>query len=677
MKILVLGKINNYLILLNNENLNNCLSLNATDGYIFVHKKAFENLNNSIIERTYLKNHINISLTYNKYKVIEDDTYILLKGVTRFETIFGSKYNSNKLFAENIVSKFREKSKNKLIESLFHNDRTLDDCLKAVCNYVFCEHISFWVFNKETDVFTKEYSSFITEKDYIYKNEERSLNDCLNDNYSGESRPLKDDQLNNAVLKSEGIIWISRLKVKLTSENIIGIITFYSKREKHNIKEKTRKLIHGYITDKYLSYEQSFSSKLEDTRTFIIENYNAGNLSSLLFNIVCEIRSVFGYEACSIFLLEGKLLTLAATSDLLHNGEPSEYHGYDIDKEALTTIAFNGKSETVITSYNVNKDPRNSKQYNEKTKNTSTNWMGIALTCKGRPIGVIRVKNKLNTSGNVIPLQPTDTIFFKMLSLQLSSIIEIEDTHLEITKRAIEAEDMMSSIKDFNDVMLHEVRSPIGNFTLAYKRIQIELDRLKVDIDKFQTVIRRVKDIQIFGSRLKFITDLYYIDRLFQKREQVRLSVLEDIVIPVTNISKDFFKRNYNIDLEYDYPSLSGKHVLGDQILMSIVFNALVDNAGKYTPKGERRPIFIWGEETNNKEYLIHIDNYGFEIFESEIQKLFDRNERGEVAKKIQREGTGIGLFLAKKIMLNNDGDVVNSKLSNPVRFTIKCKVVT
>ena len=176
------------------------------------------------------------------------------------------------------------------------------------------------------------------------------------------------------------------------------------------------------------------------------------------------------------------------------------------------------------------------------------------------------------------------------------------------------------------------------------------------------------------ASRLKFISDTYLFELMISKNEPRDLSALQDIVFPVVNITRDYFRRQYDLDLKVEVESLKGLRVFGDQTMVTLVLNALIDNAGKYTI-GERRPVIISGNSNVEKgELHIVVANYGLPIDEDEVNHIFEKRKRGRRPIELKISGTGVGLHLGRAIMERQGGNLRLIERCEPVKFAMVFK---
>ncbi len=95
--------------------------------------------------------------------------------------------------------------------------------------------------------------------------------------------------------------------------------------------------------------------------------------------------------------------------------------------------------------------------------------------------------------------------------------------------------------------------------------------------------------------------------------------------------------------------------VLGDRLLLQLLVNNLIDNAIKYSPKESLVTVELI--EAKNK-ILLHVKDEGKGIQEAEKKKIFNKFYRvGNAATKAAK-GTGLGLYLSKKIARQHNANI-------------------
>jgi two-component system sensor histidine kinase CiaH len=109
--------------------------------------------------------------------------------------------------------------------------------------------------------------------------------------------------------------------------------------------------------------------------------------------------------------------------------------------------------------------------------------------------------------------------------------------------------------------------------------------------------------------------------------------------------------------------------VNGDRLLLQMLTNNLIENAIKYTPK--ESPVTINLLDENNK-IILQVKDEGRGIADEEKGKIFGKYYRiGNAATKAAK-GTGLGLYLSKKIAGQHNAVIsVTDNLPSGAIFTV------
>jgi two-component system OmpR family sensor kinase len=108
--------------------------------------------------------------------------------------------------------------------------------------------------------------------------------------------------------------------------------------------------------------------------------------------------------------------------------------------------------------------------------------------------------------------------------------------------------------------------------------------------------------------------------------------------------------------------------MVGDSKLLPQVFGNLLSNAVKYSPSGGSIDV---SAEVVSEEVVVSVVDHGIGIPESDLDRLFERYQRGSNVSGIV--GTGVGLYLAKMIVDMHGGRIeVQSKEDEGSRFTVR-----
>jgi PAS domain S-box-containing protein len=111
--------------------------------------------------------------------------------------------------------------------------------------------------------------------------------------------------------------------------------------------------------------------------------------------------------------------------------------------------------------------------------------------------------------------------------------------------------------------------------------------------------------------------------------------------------------------------------VRGDQVLLVQVFNNLISNALKFTPKGGLISIDL--AEEKDDEWVIAVKDTGRGIPKEDLNKLFKVEEKYTRPGIDGEQGTGLGLSLVYEIVKQHNGSIsVDSEIDQGTTFTIR-----
>lgn len=168
-------------------------------------------------------------------------------------------------------------------------------------------------------------------------------------------------------------------------------------------------------------------------------------------------------------------------------------------------------------------------------------------------------------------------------------------------------------------------------------------------------------------SRLDFLTNNILIasqldgDRYKSSKEELDLS---DLFTDCIN----GFKSRYP-ERVLDEQVESGADVKGDALLLQMLINNLLENANKYSPKEARIKTLL---QKTDSTIILNIIDEGPGIADHEKKKIFNKFYRigNESTRKTQ--GTGLGLYLCRKIARDHNADImVTNNSPRGSNFTI------
>jgi signal transduction histidine kinase len=110
-----------------------------------------------------------------------------------------------------------------------------------------------------------------------------------------------------------------------------------------------------------------------------------------------------------------------------------------------------------------------------------------------------------------------------------------------------------------------------------------------------------------------------------------------------------------DLELTYEKPDNFPELLLDETKIRQVIMN-FIDNAIYYTPSGGHIRVEL--KDTGSTiEYTVTDDGLG--VPKSEQHHLFTKFYRANNAKKARPDGTGLGLFMAKKVIVAQGGSLI------------------
>src|SRR3989339_405231 len=274
-------------------------------------------------------------------------------------------------------------------------------------------------------------------------------------------------------------------------------------------------------------------------------------------------------------------------------------------------------------------------------------------------------------------------ILSRKLSGEVFSIKDIQLLEVVSPQMAsgIQKAKLYQEAKEFNIKLQREVERATHNLRAANEKLT-KLDEAKSEFMSIASHQLRTPLAGIIGYLDMLRTgDFGELDK--EKKPVIhdllgasrRLSRLVNIFLNVTRIEAGRFVMNFkkvkmneiieamykelkptadkkNVKLTYEKVDLPEVEVDEDKI-KDVVLN-LVDNAIKYTPEGS---VAI-STTANQRTVRVKVEDTGVGIDKDEAGKLFNKFVRGSDIARVSPNGSGLGLFIAKKVVEGHGGRV-------------------
>lgn len=243
-----------------------------------------------------------------------------------------------------------------------------------------------------------------------------------------------------------------------------------------------------------------------------------------------------------------------------------------------------------------------------------------------------------------------------------SDITEIAELAASFNKMAEELEKVEDTRSSFISDVSHELRTPmttISGFVNGVLDGTIPQERqneyLKIVYDETNRLSRLVNT---FLDITRMQSDKVVLKKTsFDINEAIRISII--------GLEQRLEDKNIRISLNFDSDSC---YVFADSDSIKRVLTNLLDNAVKFTNDGGVISVTV---KPKQNDICVSVRNSGCGIPKEQQKMIFERLYKVDKSRSVNREGTGIGLFLVKSIICAHGKDItVDSVEGQYAEFT-------
>ena len=280
-------------------------------------------------------------------------------------------------------------------------------------------------------------------------------------------------------------------------------------------------------------------------------------------------------------------------------------------------------------------------------KVSSPNRRWYPLQEKDILLGVLRVETDLKEGNWPVNLDSR----LKALSISLAKCVSIEierqTNHEEINyfKNQIgivihQLRNPLAAIRTYAKLLIKRLGSDLGSIEMV-ESMMIEQNQINKYVDSFEQLNKPIKlPLEIGEERLLLPPNL----------EKDKKITIQDLLIPILERGKANAKLENRSWIQPTFwPEWTLMAIQPRFLVIAEIVANLLENAFKYAKKDAQIGITI------SSNGLCIFDD-GKKIIKKEKDKIFQKGFRGVASKK--KEGTGVGLFLARKLAKQIGGEL-------------------
>lgn len=230
---------------------------------------------------------------------------------------------------------------------------------------------------------------------------------------------------------------------------------------------------------------------------------------------------------------------------------------------------------------------------------------------------------------------------------------KIEDATSELRKANIRLKELDKTKDEFISMASHQLRTPL-TAVKGYLSMVLEGDTGKIKSDQ-KELLQRAFD---GADRMVYlISDLLNVSRLQSGKfviENKPTDLVNMVSAQVDQLQES--AANHQLKLAFHKPSNFPKQLMLDETKTQQVIMNFMDNAIYYTPAGGSVNVAL---SATDKEITYTVTDTGLGVPKSEQPHLFTKFYRAGNARKMRPDGTGLGLFMAKKVIVAQGGAII------------------
>lgn len=216
--------------------------------------------------------------------------------------------------------------------------------------------------------------------------------------------------------------------------------------------------------------------------------------------------------------------------------------------------------------------------------------------------------------------------------------------------------------KDLITYLAHDLRTPLVS-VIGYLNLMIDSEDLTEEQKKHFLAITLEK-----STRLEHLIDDFFDITRFNLHDIQLYKEKLDFVFLLNQMVDEFYPllKEKNQSLTYDGPE--SFTLLADNEQLARVLNNLLKNAMNYGTTNSTIHLRLSSDAEN---MIFSISNEGITIPENQLANIFEKFYRLDKSRSTKTGGAGLGLAIAKEIILAHQGTITAASDNGLTKFTI------
>ena len=245
---------------------------------------------------------------------------------------------------------------------------------------------------------------------------------------------------------------------------------------------------------------------------------------------------------------------------------------------------------------------------------------------------------------------------------------EIADLAQAFNSMAVSLEKSEQRRQEFVANVSHELKTPmttIGGYidgmldgTIPPEKQQHYMQIVSGEVRRLSRLVRNMLDI----AKLQAMG--------VEESRKTRFDLGEELSDVLITFEQKIY--NKHLDVRVDLPDKPVWTRAERDSITQVIYN-LIDNAIKFCPDGGRLALRV---QVDGGKARVSVENTGPTIDKDELPLLFDRFHKADKSRSADREGWGLGLYIAKTIVGAHGGDIWATSENGVTQFNFTLPTV-
>ncbi|HVO28376.1 MAG TPA: ATP-binding protein [Candidatus Paceibacterota bacterium] len=254
---------------------------------------------------------------------------------------------------------------------------------------------------------------------------------------------------------------------------------------------------------------------------------------------------------------------------------------------------------------------------------------------------------------------------FRVTTAPLANEKGVPFAFMKIVRNQTAFVEAVRSKSEFVTVASHQLRGPVTDITWAIQSLATATELNDTDKMIVQNALAASQGL------LRRIEDLLNIAKM-EEGEFGYAFEDTDLVAFIGKVLADVLPsaQKAGVKLYFDRPAGDLPHVMIDPKRLPLVLVNLIENAIRYNI--ENGEVIVKADQVPGRPYVaVSVKDTGIGIPPEDMPKLFNKFYRAENAMKLQTEGSGLGLYIARGIVKAHGGEIwAESELNRGTTMT-------